>query len=224
MEDNKNNNTNVHYDVGIYGWWGHENFGGCLTYFALNKVLNKMGFSVLMIQEAKGLPGRYIIPDNCIAMTFAKKNYNCSIQVDAKDLQMFNEICDSFVIGGDQVWNNNIPFVKEDCFLNFVDENKTKISYSSSFGATRHNPPKTYVDKIKPLLERFDAISVRENYAVDIAKNIYGVEAKQVIDAVFLLDKEDYIDASNDFDYVFPEKFLFAFILNPTVKKKEQIK
>ena len=41
-----------HYDVGIYGWWGHENFGGCLTYFALERTLESMGYDVLMIQEA----------------------------------------------------------------------------------------------------------------------------------------------------------------------------
>ena len=66
-----------HYDVGVYGWWCHENFGGCLTYFALERVLKKMGFSVLMIQEAKGLPGRYIIPNTGISMRFAQKNYDC---------------------------------------------------------------------------------------------------------------------------------------------------
>lgn len=212
-----------HYDVGIYGWWCHENFGGCLTYFSLERALKKMGYSVLMIQEAKGLPGRYIIPETCISMTFAKKNYECSPQVDARELEKFNNVCDSFIIGGDQVWNNNIHFVKEDCFLNFVDENKTKISYSSSFGSKRHNPPKSFIDMAKPLLKRFDNISVREDYAVDLAREKYGVEARQVIDAVFLLDKKDFIEAARDSNFAFPNKYLFAFILNPSIEKRKQI-
>ena len=213
----------VHYDVGIYGWWGHENFGGCLTYFALNKAIRKMGFSVLMIQEAKGLSGRYIIPDNCIAMSFAKNNYDCSPQVDASELQLFNSVCDAFIIGGDQVWNNSIHFVKEDCFLNFVDENKTKISYSSSFGSAKHNPSESFVNTASRLLRRFDYLSVREDYAVDIAKRTYNVDAIEVIDAVFLLEQADYLSVAKHADYKFQDEFLFAFILNPTKEKRQQI-
>ena len=214
---------NMHYDIGVYGWWGHENFGGCLTYFALNTVLRKMGFTVLMIQEAKGLPYRYIIPDNSIAMSFAKNHYDCSPQVNADELNIFNNYCDAFIIGGDQVWNNNIHFVKEDCFLNFVDENKTKISYSSSFGTANYNPPASFIEFATPLLHRFDYLSVREDYAVKIANDYYGVKAKEVIDAVFLLESKDYIDAIRKEDYKFPENFLFAFILNPSDEKRRQI-
>lgn len=214
---------NSHYDIGIYGWWGHDNFGGCLTYFALNTVLKKMGLSVLMIQEAKGLPYRYIIPEDCVAMSFAKEHYECSPQVNAYELSLFNSFCDAFIIGGDQVWNNTIHFVKEDCFLNFVDENKIKISYSSSFGAQNHNPPVSFVEMATPLLHRFNYLSVREDYAVKIAKNLYGVDAKEVIDAVFLLDSMDYVDAVKNVDYEFPENFLLAFILNPTEEKRRQI-
>ncbi|MCD8290272.1 MAG: 2-succinyl-5-enolpyruvyl-6-hydroxy-3-cyclohexene-1-carboxylic-acid synthase [Prevotella sp.] len=212
-----------HYDVGIYGWWGHENFGGALTYFALSKVLSSKGFSVLMIQEANGLPGRYSIPDNTIAMSFAHNNLVCSPQVNAKDLARFNDICDRFIIGGDQVWNYYIPFVKEDCFLNFVDYNKTKISYSSSLGPQNYNPPKAFTDRVKPLIKRFDSVSVREDYAVGIAKRLFDINATQVLDAIFLTDKQDFVEAAVDSTYVFPKKFLFAFILNPTKEKRFQV-
>lgn len=212
-----------HYDVGIYGWWGHDNFGGCLTYFALETVISKMGYSVIMIQEANGISARYTIPEDCIAMEFAKKHYECSPQVHLSDLSKFNEICDTFIVGGDQMWSFYISLVKEDNFLNFVDENKTKLSYSTSFGPANFNPPRWFVEKAKPLLKRFDAISVREDYAVDIAKNVYNVKATQVIDAVFLLDKKDFTKATTDADYIFPDRFLFAFILNASPEKRRQV-
>lgn len=217
------NNISTHYDIGIYGWWGHDNFGGCLTYYALNTVLTKLGYSILMIQEAKGLPGRYIIPDDCIAMQFAKQHYNYTIQANAAELVKLNYLCDTFIVGGDQMWSFYIPFVKEDNFLNFVDESKSKISYSTSFGPANFNPNEHFKNKVKPLLQRFDSISVREDYAVDIAKNVYGINATQVIDAVFLLNKEDYIEASSNYTYHFPKKYLFAFILDPTPEKRIQI-
>lgn len=213
-----------HYDVGIYGWWGHENFGGCLTYFALERTIKNLGYSVLMVQEATGLPGRYVIPDNCIAMTFAKQHYDCSPQVDVRELGKFNQLCDAFIVGGDQLWNNRICFSKEDSFLNFVDENKTKLSYSTSFGTADFNPPKSFIDATSPLLKRFDAVSVREDYAVDIAKKFYGVNATQLIDAVFLPDVEEYRTAAKKANAKLPsKKYLLAFILNPTEAKRKQI-
>ena len=214
---------NKRYDIGLYGWWCHENFGGCLTYFALNRILKQLGCSVLMIQEAKGLPGRYIIPENSIAMSFGKDQYDCSPQLDASELYKLNDYCDAFVIGGDQVWNNSIHFVKEDCFLNYVDENKTKISYASSFGQANNHPSSAFVEMAAQLLFRFEYVSVREDYAVKLAKDIYGIEAQEVIDAVFLIEKEDYISIISDKTDKFPDDYLFAFILNPTIEKRKQI-
>ncbi len=219
----QNRGLKEHYDFGVYGWWCHENFGGCLTYFALHKFLTKMGLSVLMIQEALGYPGRYIIPDDCISMKFAKNNYDCFPQVNASELRILNKVCDGFIVGGDQLWNNNIPFCKEDCFLNFAEDDKKKISFSTSFGAKDHCPSASFVSQMAPLLRRFDAISVRENYASFIADNIYHARANQVIDAVFLPEKKDYIEVAQKADCTLPKHYLVAFILNPTAKKRAQI-
>lgn len=214
---------NHHYDVGVYGWWGHENFGGCLTYFALERTLRAMGNEVLMIQEAKGLPGRYIIPDDCIAMQHANTHYNCSPQLDYTELWKFNEICDKFIVGGDQLWNNHIPFVKEDTFLNFVSDDKIKASYSTSFGAASHNPPPEHLNKMAPLLRRFDAISVRENYAVGIAETKYGARAVEMIDAVFLPNVKEYYKVAEEADCTLPKKYLVGFILDPSEEKRIHI-
>lgn len=211
------------YDVGIYGWWGHDNFGGCLTYFALERTVKKMGYSVLMIQEGFGESPRYKILDECVAMKFANKHYDCSPQANIKYLNYYNDVCSKFIVGGDQMWNNLIDFVKEDNFLSFVNADKLKISYSTSFGTTHHNPPNEFLVKMKPLLQSFDNVSVRESYAIDLAKRLYGVEATQVIDAVFLLDKTEYIAIAEESEYKFPEKFLLAFILNANKEKRNQI-
>lgn len=226
MSNNNANNTDVmsgHYDVGIYGWWGHENFGGCLTYYALERTIKSLGYSVLMIQEAKGLPGRYIIPDECISMRHAKAHYTCSPQLDISEMTKFNDICDRFVIGGDQMWNHNIHFVKEDNFLSFVKDDKIKLSYSTSFGVASHHPSADHLRRVAPLLRRFDSISVREDYAVDIAKNQYGADSTVVLDAVFLPDIKEYNTLADESEYKLPSKYLLAFILNPSEAKRRQI-
>ena len=178
-------NMKSHFDVGIYGWWGHDNYGGCLTYFALERVIKKLGYSVLMIQEPFGYHGRYKIPDTSIAMRHAIKYYHRTPQLDKSELGKLNQICDRFVVGGDQMWNYCIHFVKNDCFLDFVADDKLKLSYSTSFGHAGHNPPSDVQYERTQLLKRFDAISVREEYAVDIARSKYGAKATSVVDAVF---------------------------------------
>ena len=135
----------------------------------------------------------------------------------------FNNICDRFIVGGDQLWNESIPFSKEDYFLDFVNEEKLKLSYSTSFGQKDHNPTAYFLNKMSPLLRRFDAISVREKYAEQIADNIYNAKATQVIDAVFLLDKSDYLKVAKNADFKPQSKYLLAFILNPSIQKRTQI-
>lgn len=212
-----------HYDVGIYGWWCHENFGGCLTYFALERTIKKLGYSTLMIQEALGYPSRYVIPEDCISMQFAKEVYDYAPQTYINDMPGFNNICDRFIVGGDQLWNESIPFSKEDYFLSFVNDDKLKLSYSTSFGQKDHNPTAAFLNKMSPLLRKFDAVSVREKYAETIASSIYNAKATQVIDAVFLLDKTDYLEATKHATFEPSGKYLLAFILNPSIKKREQI-
>ena len=34
-----------HYDVGIVGWWSNLNYGGTTTYYALNKAIERLGYS-----------------------------------------------------------------------------------------------------------------------------------------------------------------------------------
>ena len=213
----------THYDIGLYGWWGHENFGGIITYFALERTLKKLGYSVLMIQEATGLPKRYKIPSHSIAMKFAKGHYDCSPQVDILEMDKFNDICDAFIAGGDQLWNDKISFSKEDHYLSFVDSNKLKVSYSTSFGSENYSPSQKYHDVVEPLLKRFDAISVRENYAVNIAKDVYGVDAVQAIDAVFLLDRSEYQEILDETVLDLPDKYLLAYIMDPTEAKRSQV-
>ena len=219
-----NEKLKMHYDVGIYGWWGHENFGGCLGYFALERAVKKLGYSVLMIQEAKGLPGRYTIPSDSIAMSFANKVYDHAPQCDIVEMGRFNNVCDKFIVGGDQLWNEYIHFSKEDCFLSFVNDEKLKISYGTAFGQKNYMPSEQYLATARPLLQKFDAVSVREDYAMSTARRYYNVAAKEVVDAMFLLSKEDYEKELKKFENpTLPSKYLLAYLENPISEKRRQV-
>lgn len=95
---------------------------------------------------------------------------------------------DLYIAGSDQIWNPVFPNGKDPAFfLEFVPGEKRKISYAASFSVDELEA----VDqkRMQPWLERLDAISVREISGVKLLAKM-GLQGVQVMDPVFLLDKE----------------------------------
>lgn len=216
---------NKHYDIGMLGWWYGENYGSMLTYFALHQTLKSMGYTILMLHEATGYQkGRVRWSNNIAPMRFAQAHYDFTQQVDYREMKRYNDVCDMFLVGSDQLWNPDIGRVNDDCFFDFASENKKLISYSTSFGNKDTRRFKgDFLIRNRKNLQRFNAISVREDYAVDIAENIFGVKAVQVIDPVFLPDITEYLSAAENATVKPEGRYLLAFILDPNENKKRRI-
>lgn len=207
------------YKVGIIGWWYNLNYGGTMTYYALNQSIQKLGYSVLMIRRSSS---EWHMPnDNTIPMRFAKKHYNISRVYTAKDLHWINYSCQAFISGSDQLWNPHLEqYSGPEFFLSFVNSNNLKLSYASSFGNIREVPSK-FKEKYQSYLKRLDAISVREDYAVDICKKDFGVNAVQLCDPIFLCDEEDYKKIARESRIKFESNYILNFILDPNKEKIE---
>lgn len=214
-----------HYDVGVIGWWHNSNYGSMLTYYALHQTLKNLGYSVLMIHEALGYEtGRVKWNYNNAPHRFAKARYDFTEQVHYKDLPQYNNICDSFIVGSDQLWNPHIGRVNSDCFLDFTADDKKRISYGTSFGnaGVLESRP-NFVKKNYDNLRRFDAVSVREDYAVKAARDNFNVKAVRVADPVFLPDISEYLTLAEQAENKIEGEYLLAFILDPTEAKKNVI-
>lgn len=213
------------YDIAVVGWWHNSNYGSMLTYYALHQVLSNWGYSVLMIHEALGYKKGRVKQDTSNAPhTFAKKHYKFTEQINFKELSQFNDICNTFIVGSDQLWNPHISRVNSDCFLDFTTDDIKRISYGTSFGnrgVIKANPQ--FVKDNYNSIRRFDAISVREEYGIDIARESFGVQAFCVADPVFLLDISEYIALADQATCTVDEEYLLAFILDPTEEKKNII-
>ena len=97
---------------------------------------------------------------------------------------------DLYIAGSDQIWNPVFPNGKDPAFfLNFALEGARKISYAASFAVEALE--KSDVNRMRPWLERLDAISVRESSAVRLLAEM-GLAGIQVVDPVFLLPREDW--------------------------------
>ena len=191
--------------------WG-TNYGGVLQSFALQSFLERQGYDVLIINYAplsfrdsflrcfrarkfKTVSSNiknYFKEKNIDK--FRKVNLNLTDRYTSLDEVKINALSfDCLITGSDQVWN---PFGIHAhgliYFLPFGGANTKKISYAASFGCI--NYPKDVMKRIKPLITKFDAISLREKTGLDILSKEGFNKLKLMPDPTLLLDKVDYVN------------------------------
>lgn len=106
---------------------------------------------------------------------------------------------DAIVVGSDQIWRS-IYFVPlwlwqtmEKAYLSFTKGWQIKrISYAASFGTDKWEYNKKQTLHCKKALQKFDAVSVREENGVKLCKQYFDVDALQVLDPTMLLVANDY--------------------------------
>lgn len=181
--------------------WREKNYGAELQAYATIKVLQQLGHDVNMIDirlsdcsrpNWKGRIGRFISqlgPSYKKFCSFWKKNIPTTKRYKSiKEIQADPPKADLYIVGSDQVWNPELT--KEFAalyFLNFGDKNVKRISYASSFGSDKWKFPHLK-EEIKGLLSRFSYVTCREDSGVQILKEEFGIDAKQVIDPTLLID------------------------------------
>ncbi len=188
MKDNK---------IYIQNFWYVNNYGACLTAYALYKILENMDYNVFLIDlSQKHEKELYLFKSfvtNYCNTTKWIKNF-----LDVESINKSNTI---FITGSDQVFR---AFFKKkyirkyfDYFLfDYLNPNAKKIAFSASFGLDRvgfiNETNLNTIDKMKTSLKSFDFISVREKSGVEICKYLFDVNAEWIIDPVFILNKKYY--------------------------------
>lgn len=101
---------------------------------------------------------------------------------------------DAFVAGSDQIWRPLYFGAIEDAFLGFtVRWNVKRVAYAASFGTDILEYSYEQLEACTPLLKKFDAVSVREQGAVQLCDEWFEREdAVHVLDPVMLLDAQHY--------------------------------
>lgn len=146
---------------------------------------------------------------------FKKEHFTFSKEyVGWNNLLKTNELYDTFIIGSDQVWN---PINIGTDFFNllFVNKNKYKISYASSFGVSAI--PSMQRKKTAFYLNRIQHLSTRELTGQKIIKELTGRNAALVCDPTLLIDKI-YWDRIKGNKAVIEGKYIFCYFLgnNPS--------
>jgi len=135
--------------------------------------------------------------------------------VSIKEMKTLNREFDCFIVGSDQVWRYKIcPNIKS-FFLDFVEDDKLKVSYAASFGInTWSEAPDDVTSEIKKLICRLNAISVREESGISICKNVFDVEAQLVLDPTLLINREIYEHIIEDDNTPIPTAYVACMLLD----------
>lgn len=191
------------------------NFGALLQTFGLYKKLNDMGCdcSVLNYQCANIVkreipePFRFSLNPKALAVEIlvkskARRRYTGIRQFMSRNIpkmtQPYNreslfsikEEFDSFVVGSDMLWGLDITDSDFSFFLDFVPEGICKFSYATSIGKREWNSDETEI--IVTLLNRFAAVSVREEVTKDILTPLLLKPCQLVCDPTMLLTTKEW--------------------------------
>lgn len=144
-------------------------------------------------------------------------------------IEDFNQIkesdFDAFVVGSDQVWRpkyfeQSFKSNISNAFLGFAkDWDIIRLSYAASFGVDTWEYNSRQTENCKELLKLFKGVSVREDSAVELCRNYYGIDAVHVLDPTMLLTKEDYMLLISSIDLPPSEGEIMTYILDKTESK-----
>jgi hypothetical protein len=216
--------------IGIITFHWAINYGAVIQAWALQKFLESAGHQVVIIDYEHRSQPRFPLltvlrknkarrcreklfkqfSRNMLRMTprhYTPKSIDC----------MKNLGFDAYITGSDQIWNLeflNLPKegMSYSYFLDFAEENALKIAYAASLGNTG-NKQLSSDTNIMGLLEKFDAVSVREAHAVDILKQCGRNDTELVPDPTILLKKHDYLNICPQNSNRRQSPYIFGYVL-----------
>lgn len=223
--------------VGILTYQNALNVGAVLQAYALQTVITKQGYScdiidyrssflediykykkVTQIRSLKELI-KWLLNTNKEKRKRVKfDKFNIQYQNSSEivyfrhNIEDANNVYNIFIVGSDQVWNMNLNGKDTTYLLDFVNNNKTKISYAASFGYKKI--PEKYLDITHRGISGIDDISVRETSGREIVDKLIGKEPQVVLDPTLLLIKEDWEVMS--FNRIHEREYILVYIIAAT--------
>ena len=206
-------------NIGIVTQPLNGNFGGIMQNFALQCILKKMGHNPITIDFMSTIPWHLFILTSLksFVLLFTPKRRKflhrkfSRPQISEQFINRFinktpivhryktslihNYDLDCIIVGSDQVWRPSYNQFLEDMFLKFAKNAIIKrIAYGASFGVDKNEYTDKEIQRVKPLVDLFNAISVREESGQSIVYNNFGKAAQIVLDPTLLLKREQYLE------------------------------
>lgn len=222
--------------IGILTLPFNNNYGGFLQAYALQTVLEKKGYEVVIVNRRGrtisffkkikrairsliytiikleyhplGDPYKYMGER---MHKFVNKYMHLSQPIyNSTELhKYFNENkLDAVVVGSDQLWRPDYVPNVEDYFLGYLPAGVKKFSYAASFGIKKPMYTSAQMKSCGDAISKFDIVTLREKSGIDIIDE-FGwnrPDAKVVLDPTMLLDSDHYNSLIKD--YTTPKSFI----------------
>ncbi len=234
--------------IGIFSHYYHStNYGGNLQAYALCKVLKDMGYEAEQVCYRriykkkvlkKGMMSALVrrayrfltFPQTCmIRKQIMQRNtailkfneemipHSKKVFIDS-ELHELNNQYDAFITGSDQVWHPSV--LCPGFLLEFVAENKKRISYAASIAST--NLDHATITRLKCALNCFHTISVREKDSVELLKANGVPSVEWALDPTLLLDAHDWREISKE--YPIKGKYVLTYFLGTSKLSRKYAK
>lgn len=204
--------------IGLLTFHRNYNYGWNLQCYALMTVLKSMGHEVTLINKMKfsnqSCWGR--LKNTCARILHLNRGKSYEDVQKERGVRMapfFEKYIfprtrciknqkgyrklphfDVLVVGSDQVWRSKLVNPIEDYYFKFIDYPAKLLSYAASFGVDVKEYSTDEIVQCGNLIEKFSAVSVREQSGVKLIKDIYKWNCNPVVmpDPTLLLTEKDY--------------------------------
>ncbi|MEG1861818.1 MAG: polysaccharide pyruvyl transferase family protein [Bacteroidaceae bacterium] len=230
-------------------WITYRNFGTFLQAFALQKVIQSLGFENVILDDASVLKDLRTHQNSILRITkdilrpivksfmthtssyrklmfYSDKLYDAfkenHLQIDhnIQYLSSVGQKYDIFLCGSDQIWHPIEGIFHPYFYLSFTD--KKKVAYAPSIGTSTY--PEEFKSRTKPLLERFDSIAVREEIGANLLKSFIDKPVDVVLDPTLLLTSGKWNELISDTVIKDEEPYALCYFLTENRNYLNQVK
>ena len=221
--------------IGILTMHRVQNYGSALQAYALQEYINRLGYDAELIdyifpngrhKQKRSLMKRIkstlfkwafclsILRKNKRFARFYKAYYKCSERQFAhpEALMKYDYPYDILVTGSDQVWNPIHVLTDTSFFLPFAHEHTPKVAYAPSFSVS--SVPEGFDAIIRPYVESYSHLSVREKSGLDIVSALTDKEVTMVCDPTLLLTKDDWTLLAEQSEIKVSEPYILVYVLS----------
>lgn len=192
--------------IGLLTYHHSTNIGAMMQTYATCRALKELGHEVVIVDIRQPEKQHHGIMKIVVDVIYFKrdkdvgrfkKNFYPPLTrryYSIDELRSDPPKVDCLVVGSDQTWNPEIS--KEMAmayFLDFGPDNIKRISYASSFGAERWDQSAALTKEVDKALHKLSGLSVRESTGVGICRNVFGLDAKLVVDPTLLFQNYNEI-------------------------------
>ncbi len=210
------------FDVGIAGLWRVNDYGGEASYYALYMFLRDNGMEPLLIEarsDIQGLPEEPSLFRTRYAALSRARWYKNPIDQGELGARVYN-----FVAGPGPIWDRRI--IGQDvvgCYtLDFVSSWRNKISVASVMGTDTYGASEDERLRFEELVRDLSKVSVNDE-STRLACERFGVDAKLVLDPVFICDPSHYDDLIERSRAEFPSGFVMTYMMHRSLEGYEAV-